>query len=832
MMRTYTLGLSLGLTIALAMALAQSARADVPAAIVNEQTRLSAIPERVNLIGQRGVQQVLIMSRGADGQVRDLTRHVRWTSTNPAVVAVEATGIARAKGDGEARLRAEINGRTVEIPVTVSNTQAPAPVSFRDEVIPALNRAGCNQGACHGTPNGKGGFRLSLRGYDVPFDYKVLSRDFMARRVSTAAPEESLLIQKGTGRVPHQGGQRLIGGSQEYHLLCNWIAEGMKDDPKDLPELVKLEVLPARRIVNIIQDPDDGPSLNDQQLVVLGHFADGKVRDVTHLCAYSTSNDDIAEVGQFGLVKPRGRGEVAVLARYLQIIVSARMMFLVDRPGFVWPNTPERNYIDRILNAKLKQLQIPPSPTVGDSQFLRRAYLDAIGALPTPDETRAFLADPDPLKREKLIDKLLARSEFADFWTLKWADILRVNESFMDEKGVKDMHSWIRRAVVEDRPLDQFVRDLLAASGNSADSPTVNFYRTMANPEEMAETISQLFMGVRMNCAKCHNHPFERWTQDEYFSLAAFFAKMRLHKHDPKEKQAGTVTLTMNDNGRIVHPRTNLVVPLRFPGEPVIQLPPQTDPRKHLVDWLVNPQNAYFTRTLANRIWFHLMGRGIVEPVDDFRDSNPAISDELLDALAQDLAKNGYRLKHLVRTIMLSETYQRTAQPNELNKDDTLYFSRAQARLLTAEQMLDAICALTGVPESHPRLPAGARAVQIEGAKTDNMFLKVFNRPARNLACECERERESNLSQALQLIANRSVQDKIHSDKGRVARLIREGKDDDQIIDELYLAGLCRLPSPRERQAIVALLNGNNRREVFEDLTWTIINTKEFQFRY
>ena len=832
MVRTYSPGLLLSLTLGWYLVLTPPTRADVPASIVNEQTQLTAIPERVSLLGKRAVQQVLMMSRGADGQVRDLTRHVRWTSTNPAVVAVDATGVAHAQGDGEARLLAQINGRTVEIPVTVSRTQAPAPVSFRDEVIPALNRAGCNQGACHGTPNGKGGFRLSLRGYDIPFDYKVLSRDFMARRVSPAVPEESLLIQKGLGRVPHQGGQRLISGSQEYHILCNWIAEGMKDDPSNLPELVKLEVRPARRVIQLIESPDDGPSLNDQQLVVLGHFADGQVRDVTHLCAYSTSNDALAEVGPFGLVKPLARGEVAVLARYLHLIVSARMTFLENRPGFVWPNTPERNYIDRILNDKLKQLQIPPSPTASDSHFLRRAYLDALGALPTPDETRAFLADPDPHKRQRLIDRLLTRPEFADFWTLKWADILRVNESFMEEKGVKELHAWIRKAITEDRPLDQFVRELLTASGNSESNPTVHFYRTMANPEEMAETISQLFMGVRMNCAKCHNHPFERWTQDEYFSLAAFFAKMKLHKHGPKEKQAGTVTLAMNDAGKIVHPRTNSVAPLRFPGEPIIQLPPQADPRRHLIDWLVTPQNAYFTRTMANRIWFHLMGRGIVEPVDDFRDSNPPISDELLDALAKDLAQNGYRLKHLVRTIMNSETYQRSAQPNELNKDDTLYFSRAQVRLLTAEQMLDAICALTGVPEQHPRLPTGARAVQIEGAKTDNMFLKVFNRPARNLACECERERDSNLSQALQLIANRSVQDKIHSDQGRVARLIREGKDDDQIIDELYLAGLCRLPSPRERQAIVSLLRSDNRREVFEDLTWTIINSKEFQFRY
>jgi hypothetical protein len=770
---------------------------------------------------------LLLQSTSADGQLRDLTRVARWTSDQPTVAEVSADGYVTARGSGSATIVADVERQTTRVEVTVAGFDEPGYVSFRDEIIPVLNRAGCNAGACHGTPTGKGGFKLSLRGYDVPFDYAILTREALGRRVNRVEPDQSLLLQKALGQVPHEGGKRFAAGSLEHRLLRAWIAEGLRADDADAPVLQRLEILSAQRTVQILKGP---AADNGQQLVILAHFRDGSVRDVTRLCTYSTSDDTAATVTPFGLVRPRTRGQVAVLCRYQHLIASAHLLFLEDVPGFAWPNPPEHNYIDRHIDAKLRLLQIVPSDLCTDSEFLRRAYLDAIGALPTPDETRAFLADKDPQKRAKLIDQLLRRPEFADFWTLKWADVLRLNEAFMDRDGLRSYHAWIREQVAADRPQSEFVRDLLTATGHSAKVPAVNFYRPMSNAEQSAETVAQLFLGVRMNCARCHNHPYERWTQDDYYGLAAFFAQVQLKDED---KRARNFTLILDAKGQVKHPRTDAVVEPRLPGGQALAVADAADRRRAFADWLIHAHNPYFTKALVNRIWFHVMGRGLVEPVDDFRESNPSVNDALLEALSDDFVRHGYRLKHLVRTIMNSRTYQLSARPNRFNKEDGRYFSRAQVHLLTAEQMLDALCAVTGVPESFAGLPAGTRAVQVPGARVDNAFLKAFNRPARTLACECERERDASLSQALQLISSRSVQYKLASSRGRIAALLEAKKSNEAIVEELYLAALSRFPTPRERQRVLAALVGEtNRREALEDLLWALLNSKEFQFRH
>jgi hypothetical protein len=630
-----------------------------------------------------------------------------------------------------------------------SATGRAEPVSFRNEIIPVLNRGGCNQGACHGTPNGKGGFKLSLRGYDPAFDYYTLTREVGGRRTNLLEPAKSLILQKALTLVPHQGGQRFRADSQEYKLLSTWIAEGLRDDPEDAPKLVKLEVSPARRTLSL----DKGDA--NQQLAVMAHFSDGSKRDVTRLVAYSTSNEEIAHVGDNGLVKPHARGEVAVLCRYQHIIASARLTFLKAVDGFTWPDPPEHNYIDKHVFARLKAFQIQPSDLCTDTDFIRRVYLDVLGILPTQDEVRAFLADKRADRRAKLIDHVLDRPEYADFWTLKWADVLRLNERYMDPPHLKLFYDWIHKQMADDRPLDAFARELLQSTGDSAKVGPVNFFRTMGTQEEAAETVSQLFLGVRIGCAKCHNHPFEKWTQEDYYGLTGVFSQIT---YKIPERKVPPFKLTLSRKDPVLHPRTGKPVPPAIPGAGPI--PDVEDRRAPFAQWLTTADNPFFARTMVNRIWFHLMGRGLVEPVDDFRDSNPPANDTLLDALAADFVKQGFRLKPLVRTILNSRTYQLSAKPNRFNKDDNVYFSRATTRLLSAEQMLDALASFTGIGDDFPGLPAGTRATQVPGAKVEHPFLKAFNKPARTLPCECEREHDASLTQALQMIASPLVQAK------------------------------------------------------------------------
>jgi hypothetical protein len=788
---------------------------------------LAVAPATVTLDGPRAAAQLVATGRDADGD-RDLTRAARWVSDAPGVVAVSASGSLTPVGDGVATVTAGVGDRSTPVRVTVRGFGTPQPVGFRDEVIPALNRAGCNAGACHGTPNGKGGFKLSLRGYDPPFDYQALTRDAFGRRTHVASPDDSLLLLKGSGRTLHQGGVRFGVHYPEYQLLRRWIAEGLRPDPADLPELVRLEVLPARREIKLRTEP----GANEQQLAVVAHFADGSARDVTRLTCFSTSDDTIATVSADGLVAPARRGEVAVLCRYLSIIASARLTFLEDRPGYAWPaDAREQNVVDTHVFAKLRLLQIPPSPLAGDLEFLRRAYLDAVGVPPTPDEIRAFLADTRKDKRDRAIDALLARPEFTDFWTMKWADVLRLNERFMGDADVVKLHRYVRDWIARDKPLDEFVRVLLTAKGTSRETVTVNYLRTMLTPEDAAENVAQLFLGVRMGCAKCHNHPFEKWTQDDYYGLAAFFGPMTYW--DPSSKNRPSFyTLKLDPARTVTHLRTGQVMAPRLPGGQPLGRPTGDDPRVPFAEWLTSKQNPFFAKTLANRTWFHLVGRGIVEPVDDFRDSNPAVNDPLLDALAAELTANGYRLRPLVRLIMRSRTYQTSALPNALNKDDELYFSRALVRILTAEQLLDTVSQVTGVPEAYPGVPMGGRASQVPGAKAGSLFLQTFNRPLRNLACECERERDANLAQALQLISSRTVHRKIVDPNGRVAKLAASKLSDDAAVEELYLAALCRRPSPREQAAVRAAVAEAGRREALEDLAWSLLNSKEFQFRH
>jgi hypothetical protein len=798
--------------------------------VAGQAAALEILPGAIKLGGVRDARQVMVNGKYADGSVRDLTA-VADARLEPAGIAEIQDGIyLRPLKDGAATLVVKAGGKEARVPVMVAGMDRPTPVSFRRDVVATLNVGGCNMGACHGTPSGKNGFKLSLRGFDPAADYLQLTREQFGRRTDKHDAEQSLMFLKGVGRVPHEGGQRFGAQSLPGEMMLAWLREGLRDDAADLPGVKKVEVLPGARVLR-------APS-RWQQLAVVATFADDTVRDVTRLSNFSSSDPSIADVSPNGLVEFKRPGEVAILSRYLQELVATRITYLEPREGFVWPNPPEVNLVDTHVFAKLKQMTIAPSDVCTDYEFVRRAYLDCIGRMPTIAEARAFLADKDPKKREKLIDALVEMPEFSDFWALKWADVLRSSRKTIQTKGSYGFQVWLRGHFQKNTPLDEIVRELITSNGNTYANPPANYYRIAKDPQSLAETTAQLFLGVRMQCAKCHNHPFERWSQDDYYGMAAWFARVKTKPEPvigtkPAGNAPGAEIVFQARDGEVTQPRTLKVMKPHYPGAGDAEVKPGEDRRQLLAAWLTSPGNPFFAKSVANRVWFHLMGKGIVDPVDDFRDSNPACNDELLDALAKDFAQNKFDMKHLVRTIMKSRTYQLSAQPNDSNKDDNKYFSHAVTKLLTAEQLLDAICDFTAVPEKFAGLPAGTRAIQLPDGEVNHPFLKTFGQPARELACECERESDGNLAQALQLINGPTVNEKVRSASNRLGTLLAAKTSDEQILTDLFFAALARAPFDDEKAiALGHVAKGSDKRKAWEDVLWAVLNTREFLFRH
>jgi len=798
------------------------------AKLIGQPTALVVEPATLTLSGPRAMQQLVVTGRYADGSLRDLTP-LCDISADPVVVLAKGGFVLAAK-NGTGALTIKAGAQTTRVPVTVKDLDKPKQVSFRHELVAVLNVGGCNQGACHGTPSGKNGFKLSLRGYDPDADYLQLTRDVFGRRTDRLEPESSLIYLKALGRIPHEGGQRFQANSVPARFMKGWLSEGLKDDVPNLPRVESVQVLPGSRVAK-------APS-RFQQLAILVKFSDGTVRDMTRLTNFSSSDSAVAEVSNTGLVEFNQSGEVAILCRYLDIMETVRFTYLEPRPGFTWPNPAEHNYVDKHIFAKLKMLSIPPSELCSDEEFVRRAFLDLCGILPKPDEVKAFIADKDKDKRAKLVDKLLARPEYADYWTLKWSDVLRSNRKTIQLKGIHVFQQWVRDHVKNNTGFDALVRELLTANGSTFTNPPANFYRIARDPMNLAETTAQLFMGVRMQCAKCHNHPFERWTQNDYYSLAAFFARVgRMpDKTQPPPvpgQPGGSEIIYPARTGEVTQPRTGQVMPPKVMGLPAPTIAPGKARRQALAEVMTSKDNTFFARSVVNRIWYHLNGKGIVDPVDDFRDSNPSANDELLDALAKDFVAHKYDVRYLIRVIMTSRTYQLSAQTNDFNKDDNKYFSHAVTKLLPAEVLLDAICTTTEVFEKFAGLPAGTRAVQLPDGEVNHPFLKTFGQPARELACECERESDSNLAQALQLINGPTVNDKLRSPTNRVGKLLAKKSPDKEILNELYLATLSRLPNSGEVEAALAHIAKNaNKRGAWEDVHWALLNSKEFLFRH
>jgi hypothetical protein len=793
---------------------------DSGSSLYAQDAPLELQPGSVQLHSARARQQLIVTARLGTNDIRDVTAEAAYESSDPNIAVVE-NSVVRPVGNGSAIITARFGELSATVPVTVATFEVASPVSFDSETLAALTKAGCNMGACHGSPSGKGGFRLSLRGYDPPLDVLTLRTEFYGRRTNLFNPDESLLLKKPLMEVAHGGGRRIREGDPVHTALRQWIAEGMRLDPEGHATLQRIEVLPKQRVFH-----ETGTR---QQIIVNGYFSDGTVRDLTALTVFSSSAETVATVDETGLVKKAGRGEAAILARFLDKMDTSYVTFLEQVPGFAWTNPPEHNFIDQLVDQKLQQLQIPPSELCSDDEFLRRATLDACGRLPTIAETQAFLNDLTPDKRARLVEELLASDDHAAFWALKWADVLRVNSGKINPQGVAKFNRWIYEGVLNDQPMDQFAVDLLTASGSVFENPPANYWRASREPTDATETTAQLFLGIRIQCAKCHNHPFERWSQDNYYGISAAFARLG-RKNGPTPNDE---IIFVQDAGDVTQPRTGRTMPVHLLLKGDVDVPAGEDRRAVFAEWLTAADNPFFAKSVVNRIWGHLMGRGIVDPVDDFRDSNPPSNAPLLDELARQFVANGYSRKWAIRTIMNSATYQRSSRTNELNESDEIYFSHATTRMLTAEQLLDAICAVTAVPETFPGVPVGTPAAHLPEPPKDHYFLKIFGQPQREMACECERSNESNLSQALQMINGPTVHNKLRDDNGRINQMIVAGKSDEEIITALYQSAVARNPSSEELQASQNhIASSENRRFGLEDVGWAVLNSKEFLFQH
>ncbi len=730
----------------------------------------------------------------------------------------------------------------------LSLTASAQDISFRNDVMPVLSKAGCNLGTCHGNARGKGGFQLSLRGQDPARDYLVLTHEWLGRRTNTGRPDESLLLLKATMQVAHEGGRRFVADSREYRVLRDWIAAGAPDDRPGTRKLVKLDVTPLEAF--LAPTGNTASPTWQIQLTAKVEFSDGTKTDATSLVVYESSNP-IAEISPAGLVKGTIAGETTVLVRYQQLQVPVRLAFVHARPGFVWNAPAPANVIDQQVYAKLKRLKVNPSEICDDVTFVRRAYLDLLGLLPTADEARRFVASSSPQKRVALIDELLERPEFADWWALKWADLLRIEEKTLDRKGVENFHGWLRDAFANNKPLDVMVREIVSARGSTYEVPPANFYRALRDPFERSEAAAQLFLGARLQCAKCHNHPFDRWTQDDYYSWASVFARVdykilenKRRDQNDKHEFDGEQIVFLNDVGVAKDPRTDSTRPPRLLGAGT---PIKSDPLKSLADWLTSPGNKRFTEMLANRIWQQVMGRGIVEPIDDFRATNPPSNPELLEALCDQLqsknsSSNSYDLRQLLRLILNSQTYQASASPNETNRDDEANFSHAQVRRLSAEQLVDAMSHVLDTPLKFNGYPVGPRATQLPGVQvvrrrdggitSADQFLTTFGKPPRLQSCDCERSDDTTLSQAFQSISGTLVHQLLTESGNRLDVLVRSKRPIRELVIDLYWISLSRPPTDDEiEQASRYIERAESPRAGLEDVAWGLLNSYEFVLR-
>jgi hypothetical protein len=801
---------------------------------------LRILPETIRLDGPESIQRLLVL-RTEDGIFAGEETSPSF-AIDPPGVAELVDGVVVPKGNGKAVLTATVGDAVATREIEVANFDRPFAWTFNGHVMPVLTRQGCNMGACHGAIAGKGGFRLSLRGYDPPADFYTMTREARGRRVDPLEPAKSLLLTKPTMATPHKGGRKLETRSREYRILAEWIANGSPGPSPEDATVVAITVDPPLSVLK---------KGTRQRLLVTAHYDDGSSLDVTGWAKFASADEAVATVDESGAAEVVGHGEGAVTALFASKVAIARVRspFPNDIPAEVFAEAPRANFVDELVLEQLEQLNLRPSGRSSDEEFVRRAHLDAIGVLPTPEETRAFLADPSPDKRTRLVEALLQREEFVDYWSYRWADVFLVNGGLLRPDAVKAYYQWIRGNIAANRPWDEMVREVLTARGISTENGATNFYAVHQDPETLAENTAQAFLSLSINCAKCHDHPLEKWTNDQYYAFANLFSRVRAKGWGGDTRSGdGVRTLYVEPRGDLVQPRTGKPqIPAPLDGEPLDPDSPE-DRREALADWLVAPENPHFARSIANRVWAAYFGAGLVDPVDDLRASNPASNEPLLDALTAHLVEQRFDLKALMRTILLSETYQRSGQVLSENRDDPKYLSRHYPRRLMAEVLHDAIAGVTGVPgvfdkvalndgssEKTDFYPEGTRALELYDSAVQSYFLKTFGRNDRAIVCECERSNQPSMVQALHLANGDALNDRLASEKSVVETLIAEKADDARVVEEACLATLSRLPTERERAGLLELLKsagGDGRREAVEDLFWALMTTREFLFQH
>jgi hypothetical protein len=777
-------------------------------------------PVAVHLSGPQASYSLLVHGKTADGQSIDLTRAARFQSLRPELARVTQAGVIHAKADGITQITVEAAGHKGTVTVKVTGSSQARTLHFENDIVPLLSRFGCNSAGCHGGAEGQNGFKLSVFGSDPVADFAALVKEARGRRLLFTAPEHSLFLAKASGAVAHGGGIRLPRDGAEFELIRAWIATGAPWGDPAAPRVAAIRVEPRERLMAM---------KGQQQLRVIARYPDGREIDVTAYAKFQSNHEALAAVNADGLVSVgETPGEVAIMASYLNHVDIFRV--LVPRPGKIanYPKVPENNFIDTLVFRKLRQLNILPCDLAEDAEYLRRVYLDVIGTLPTPAEIRQFLADKRPDKRSLVVETLLDRPEFADFWALKWADLLRVDRQALGHKRAYAFYRWIRDSLAINKPFDQFAREILTAEGLPDENGPANFYKVVVKPGDRASALSQVFLGMRIACAECHHHPYDRWSQTDYYGMQAFFTPLNF-----RPTTRGELLQALGDPPT-KHPRSGAAIYAFALGTTMPAVSPAGDRRQVLADWLTDPANPWFARNLANRVWKSMLGRGLVEPVDDVRDTNPPSNPELLDALAKFVSGSKFDVKKLIRTIAASRAYQLSSHPNETNAKDEMNCSRSLFRRIDAEVLLDMVSQTTGIGERFTGAAPDTRAIQLWDSKVNHYFLKLFGRPVRASACECERNHEPGIAQVLHLMNAPEIQAKLSHERGTVAKLVRGKMDDRALVEELYLTFFCRPPTSAETATAVKYLGRDpcHRQEAVEDLAWSMLNSLEFVFQH
>ena len=783
-------------------------------------TGITVYPADIQLTNSQDRQSFLVQAVYANGVTADVTDQAKISLANDKLVRREGN-VFRPSADGKTELKIEYAGFAKTIPVSVEKAQTERPVSFILDVMPVFMKKGCNMGSCHGAARGKDGFRLSLFGFDPRGDHYRLTREMSGRRINLALPEESLLLEKAIGAVPHTGGSLFDKESEYYQSILRWLNAGAPLDPQEIPTVDRVELYPAEAVL--------AGANATQRLSVRAYYSDGTTRDVTSQAYFMTNNSNSAEVSQAGIVTSAKRGEAFITARFEAHTVGSHFIVVPADSKFQWQETPEHNYIDQLVHQKLRKLQIQPSGLCTDEEFLRRVYIDIVGLLPTAGEYQQFMADSSPDKRARLIDELLTRKEFVEMWVMKWAELLQIRQvnNRVTYKSALRYFNWVQDKLANNVPMDQMVQELIGSSGGTFSNAATNYYQNETDTLKTAENVAQVFMGMRIQCAQCHNHPFDRWTMDDYYAFASFFSQIgRKRGEDPREQ-----IIYNRGGGEVKHIVTNKPLPPKFLGGAVPDLKGR-DRRVVVAQWLASPENPYFATNLVNIVWAHFLGRGIIHEVDDVRVSNPPVNEALLQELGKRFTDYHYDFRRLVRDICNSRTYQLSTATNETNATDLANFSHANLRRLRAEVLLDTINQVTNTQEKFRGLPLGARAVQIADGNTSSYFLTTFGRATRETVCSCEVKMEPNLSQALHLINGTTVNNKISQGK-IIQTMLAEKKSPEDVLSHLYISALSRKPDEKEIAALqTALKEDKNAQAVLEDFFWALLNSQEFLFNH